>query len=137
MGIVFRGQHIASISGKSLPYSSYKEIIDAEQYPSVTLTKEKLDGVVTIRNNAFYRMYNLIAVEIPATVTMIGTNAFAQCSSLQQMTVLADTPPTLYGNNWSGVPSDCTIYVPAASVAAYKAADNWSDRADYIQAIPE
>ena len=46
-------------------------------------------------------------------------------------------PPTLSNKNaFSGIPNDCVIYVPAASVDAYKTATNWSNYASKIQAMP-
>lgn len=41
--------------------------------------------------------------------------------------VLPTTPPTLANTNaFTAIPADCIIYVPAASLAAYQAATNWS-----------
>lgn len=51
------------------------------------------------------------------------------------MTVKATTPPTLDFYAFRGCPIT-TIYVPAASVDAYKSADGWKDYANSIQAIP-
>ena len=50
------------------------------------------------------------------------------------MTVKAAIPPRLYSDP---IPTTIqTIYVPASSVDAYKAADKWKNYADKIQAIP-
>jgi hypothetical protein len=48
---------------------------------------------------------------------------------------LATTPPALSANALNDAHA-CPIYVPAASVDAYKAASVWRWFADYIQAIP-
>jgi hypothetical protein len=40
-------------------------------------------------------------------------------------------------NALSGCPATLPILVPAASVAAYKAAFGWSERAAYITALEE
>jgi len=40
------------------------------------------------------------------------------------------------GNNAFYATNNCPIYVPAASVNAYKTATNWKSYASRIQAIP-
>ena len=72
---------------------------------------------------------------IPNSVTSIGNNAFLNCSRLTSVTVNAATPPTL-GNRALSSTNNCPIYVPSASVNAYKAASNWIGYASRIQAIP-
>ena len=73
-------------------------------------------------------------ITIPDTVTEIGDIAFALCRQLESITCLAATPPALGTNAFSDV-AEFTIKVPAASVAAYKAATNWSSYADYIVGV--
>ena len=63
-------------------------------------------------------------------------NVFYNNSSCASLTIHADTPPTIDSNTITGLKADCVIYVPAASVGAYKAAQYWSARSAYIQAIP-
>lgn len=72
---------------------------------------------------------------IPSSVTQIGGMAFATANdALTEITCLATTPPYLvyqpFGNS-----TGFTIKVPSASVAAYKAATNWSDYADQIVGV--
>jgi hypothetical protein len=52
------------------------------------------------------------------------------------LTIHADTPPTIADDTFTALKADCIIYVPAASVDAYKAKQYWSARASYIQAMP-
>lgn len=63
-------------------------------------------------------------------------NTFKNNTSCASLTIHADTPPTIGNNTITGLKADCTIYVPAASVDAYKAKQYWSARAAYIQAKP-
>ena len=73
-------------------------------------------------------------ITIPDTVTEIGDNAFSYCDQLASITCLPTTPPTL-GSNVFFLDTRFVIKVPAASVAAYKAATNWSSYADYIVGV--
>ena len=72
---------------------------------------------------------------IPDTVIKIGEMAFSYCQQLASITCLAATPPVLGPNAFSSETAGFTIKVPAASVAAYKAATNWSSYADYIVGV--
>ena len=90
-----------------------------------------------IENSAFYGCISLMSVIIPDKVTNIKPGAFSGCVTLTSITSENITPPKVSSNTFTDVPTDCLIYVPFDSVDTYKAADNWSTRADYIQAIPE
>lgn len=91
----------------------------------------------TIRQSAFIKNNGLRITEltIPASVTSIGDYAFGSNNASQMaLTVLPTTPPTL-GKNVFTLAAGSVIKVPAASVAAYKAADGWKDYANYIVAM--
>ena len=94
-------------------------------------------NITSIGQYAFSGCTSLESVDIAASVTSIGAYAFSANTSLKSLTVRATTPPTLLVSSLSNVPADCAIYVPADSVDAYKAADNWSTRATYIEAIED
>ena len=74
-------------------------------------------------------------ITIPDTVTEIGGRAFFFCRKLESITCLAATPPALGIDAFSSDTAGFTIKVPAASVAAYKAADGWKDYANYIVGV--
>ncbi|WP_151724418.1 leucine-rich repeat domain-containing protein [Acinetobacter ursingii] len=92
-------------------------------------------GVTIIPIGMFYQCASLEKISIPATVTEIQGLAFASCSKLSVITVLATTPPVITSDSLQSIKSTCIIKVPAASVAAYKAAPNWSAFASRIKAI--
>ena len=93
------------------------------------------DGTERIRYSGFEGYTSLTSVTIPASVTYIGERAFGGCTSLQSITCKSATPPTLpYTMSTTGAfynTNNCPIYVPAASVDAYKTA--WSHYASRIQ----
>lgn len=95
------------------------------------------DTVETIGNGAFESCNSLSSVTIGSGVTSIGNAAFAKSTGetqLSNITILAETPPTIATNTFGG--SNCQIYVPVQSVNTYKTAQHWSSMASRIQAIP-
>ena len=94
------------------------------------------DTVETIGNGAFSSgIAKLTEITIPASVTSIEDYAFDQNESMYTITCLAATPPTLGRNALIMDTATTTIKVPAASVAAYKAAAGWNIWADIIVAM--
>ena len=78
----------------------------------------------------------MTSVTIPNSVTSIGQQAFAYCSTLTSVTVEATTPPTLGSDAFSNNASGRKIYVPSESVSSYQAASGWSTYASDIEAKP-
>lgn len=94
------------------------------QIKEITLS----DFTIYIYKEAFKNCYGIKEITIPARVTEIQTEAFNGCINLKTMTILAQTPPTL---GTSAIPTTIkTIYIPAGTIEAYKAAANWSSFAD-------
>lgn len=78
----------------------------------------------------------LTTVILPDTITAIGNYAFDYCIYLTSLTCNATTPPTLGTDALKQTHNNLVIYVPSASVEAYKSATGWSTYASKIQAIP-
>ncbi len=103
-------------------------------FSGCTNLKEVIVGesVVFISAKSFQNCTSLETITLPARVNTISTNAFNGCTNLKEIIILAPNPPKLESNAFNGVPENCIIKVLADSVEAYKAATNWSIRADYI-----
>ena len=115
--------------------SSVTYIGDSAFYDCYSLTGITIPNSVTsIEHYTFYDCYSLTGITIPSSVTTIDHYAFADCYSLTSITVEATTPPSL-GSGVFDNTNNCPIYVPAASVNAYKSASGWSTYASRIQAI--
>ena len=91
------------------------------------------NSVASIGAYAFYNCTSLTSVTIPDSVTSIEERAFRYCSSLKEVYCKPTTPPSLGDYVFDDNASDRKIYVPTASVDAYKAAANWSEYASAIE----
>lgn len=96
----------------------------AQMLPEITLP----ESLEYIGENAFAYCTGLTSLTIPANVKSIGEAAFIGCTGLKSITCQATTPPTLE-YFWNGVFADVDkttpLYVPEASIDAYKSADQW------------
>lgn len=90
------------------------------------------DTVTTIGNSAFSGLTSLVSVSLGTGVTSLGSQCFSNCVSLGILRIKATTPPTIAADTFSGLPADCTIYVPSASLATYQGATNWSTYASQM-----
>ena len=113
--------------------------IDGSAFDNCTgLTSVTIPNSVTkLGDSAFYMCSGLTSVTIPNSVTEIGNLAFSNCNSIRVFTSLNETPPTVsLENTFKGIPTDCTLYVPQASIDAYKQAFGWA-RFTNIEAIKD
>lgn len=104
-------------------------------------------GFKYLNKEVFKGCTSLKGITFPATTERYLSDAFAGCTSLQWVSVEAETPVAPY-TNYSGTTfspegafdasflTDGTLYVPDASVDAYKAADGWKEFAN-IKGISE
>lgn len=104
-------------------------LYDNEFYGCTNLQEVKLgDGVKQIGNWAFSGCAKLNSFTFGSGLESIGKEAFSDCTSLTKLVSEALVPPTCGSqalediNKW-----DCTLYVPAASIADYQSADQWKD----------
>ena len=113
--------------------SSVTTIEEMAFYGCKGLTSVTIPSNVTkIGYFAFYNCSGLTSITIPSKVTSIGESAFWYCTELASIYCKPTTPPELSRSVFNGIPSDAKIYVPSASVSAYKSADRWSNYASKI-----
>ena len=92
------------------------------------------EGLTEIAAYAFAWCSNLTKISLPESLDNIGTFAFGECTGLTEMTVLATTPPTVGSMAFNSVRRTIPVYVPAASLATYQAAEVWKEFTN-LQAI--
>lgn len=99
------------------------------QYPSAKADTDYSipDGVTKIEDWAFYDCNKLTVMTIPSSVATIGEYALNFCTGLTELFVHAKTPPTVGTNAFINVNLAIPVYVPAASLDAYKAANIWQE----------
>lgn len=112
---------------KEIPFVSFKgcnsleEIIVPEGYES-------------IGGEAFLSCAKVKKVDLPSTLATIGSSAFGT-SAPDVIIVRAEVPPTVTNLNYYLFSPNCletaTVYVPAASIDAYKAAGMWEYFTNY------
>ena len=93
--------------------------------------------VTSITTNTFYGCNRLGSVIFPSTFLAInGNTAFAGIYNLYELVFNSITPPSLSNTTvFQDMTPICKIYVPDASVNAYKTATNWSTYSSYITGI--
>ncbi len=85
------------------------------------------NGVLEIRDRAFNGCYSLVSITIPNSVEVIYYDVFRDCYGMAHYYVYCTTPPLIPDEDvFAGIPADCVIHVPAASLSIYQSATNWS-----------
>lgn len=130
----FQGSGLSSITMPNTVTTVGTDVFkDCTHLASVKLSS----GFSTLQGSMFSGCTGLTTVTIPSTITNIASRCFSGCTGLQSIICLGTTPPTLQNTNAFSNTNDCPIYVPAASVDTYKAADNWRNYASRIVAIAQ
>lgn len=65
------------------------------------------------------------------TINSLGDNGFRHCHGLGEIHFKTATPPSVSTDTFTGIPTDCIIYVPQGSLAAYTSARNYPDPNTY------
>lgn len=100
--------------------------------PGTTYTVPK--SVTCIGESAFGQCTALKELTLSENVSKIESYAFEDFAAITKMTVLATVPPTAETSAFKYFNLDTPVFVPAASLAVYKAADGWKEFTN-LQAI--
>ena len=101
---------------------------DCSSLASITIPS----GVTSIFDHAFEDCHSLASIMIPSGVTSIKTYAFYGCASFGEIHFKPSTPPTVSSSNaFTGIPTDCIIYVPTGKLTAYTSASYYPSSSTY------
>lgn len=87
------------------------------------------EGVTSIPEGAFEKCTALKSINIPASVTTIGSFAFSEDPSLEVMKVAWEEPLSFQNPEYvfkSSYPEDVKLYVPAGSLESYSVSSVWA-----------
>lgn len=84
-----------------------------------------------------FRNCKLTSIDLGADTTTIAAYAFQNNTALNAFICRATTPPSLGNANAFSNTNNCPIYVPDASVEAYKTGTNWNSYTSRIKPLSE
>lgn len=127
------------------PYSSsgliylplYKYTILSTEYCSNLNEIEYNQYITSIPSNGLTDNKSLKKLELPPSLTTIGSNAFNGCFILNTIIIRAITPPSIGSTIFPYNNVALRIYVPDISLNDYKTATNWVTYSDYIYPLSE
>ncbi|MBR5728885.1 MAG: leucine-rich repeat protein [Prevotella sp.] len=94
------------------------------------------NSVTQIAQDAFHDCSGLTSVTIGSSVLRILGMAFANCSNLEEVYCIAENVPVLFSPFQNCHLENITLYVPAASLDAYRNAEQWKDFGNIV-ALPD
>lgn len=116
------GYNTTVADGAMFSQSGIRKVILPEGYTAVG---------VNFCNNA----QNCVLIDLPSTMKSIANGIIWEVNNKVTIVCRAITPPTLDGFGYNGYAK--AIYVPDASVDAYKAASGWSKQSNKIYPLSQ
>ena len=93
------------------------------------------NSLKTVGGGCVANCSQLLKLKFGTGVTSMAAQVILGCTTLQEFTIMALTPPTITANTLQGIPTSCVIKVPSASLTAYQAAQYWSSYASKMVGI--
>ena len=112
--------------------NSVKEI-GSHAFSWCFLTDITLPSVLEVIEEGAFESTDLQSVTLPASLKTIGEKAFNDCPQLTKVTVQNSQPLTLDGGDTFSNRTSATLYLPAGSKKAYKAAAVWKDFKETVE----
>ena len=124
----FLGAGSAAVSGS---------VKDLEIPVTVTGGDGTVFSITGISNDAFHHS-SISSLFIPASIKNIEDGAFANCSSLDSVTVLWRVPSNVETAEdcFDGISDEAVLYIPAGTKERYEAIDTWSGFSQIIESSP-
>ena len=113
--------------------NSVKEI-GSHAFSWCFLTDITLPSVLEVIEEGAFESTDLQSVTLPASLKTIGEKAFNDCPQLTKVTVQNSVPLELNGGETFSNRANITLYVPAGSKKAYKAASIWKEFKGIVEA---
>jgi hypothetical protein len=133
---VGQGAFQSCTSLKKVVMPSSCKTITKEAFAMSGVSDINLENVENIGIYAFSQCKSLSLADIGSSIISIGSYAFYKDSQLKKIIVRAATPPSMDGTAFKDV-ADFLIYVPDASLEAYKTATNWNQYSARIKPLSE
>lgn len=112
-GLTGEGPHTLVVKGELNDLSAITTALSSNKSAKVNLDLSKVSGLTVIGGpEAFSGCSGLTSISIPSSVTSIGNRAFDGCSGLEEVTMEANTPPTLGNWAFNGTAGNLQILVP-------------------------
>lgn len=104
-----------------------KQVYENEFFNCLNMTTIRLgEGVERIEPFGFQSCTGLLYFTFGSTLQSIGANGFSDCTNVAVITSHATTPPVCGEQALADINFwNCKLYVPAESLDAYAAADQW------------
>ena len=124
--------NIVTIEGEAFASNQFEYITDIGKVTKLVGSRSSndLDGTFSY-NEA------LLKAILPSTVTSVGAGTFSHCYSLREIVAPIETPPSVGNRAFYQDDALVGIYVPDASVDAYKEVNGWEALADRIKPLSE
>lgn len=95
------------------------------------------DGVISIGDSAFFGCALLGGgLSFPASITDIGSHAFANIATITRIEVRSSTPPTIQASTFASAALTTPIFVPCGAVLNYQTADCWENFTNMFELAP-
>lgn len=130
---LFANNHKLKYLGSNFGTGCFQECTSITQIPEGLFDHS---GMVEGFGNTFKGCSGLLSVKLPTTINDLGMETYRNCTSLQYIIASTETPQTI-GTYIFLNTNNCPIYVPDASIDAYKTATNWTTYADRIKLMSD
>lgn len=106
--------------------------------PEIVEINGKTYNVTEIGPQLAMNHTEITSLTIPKTIKNIAGGAFNGCNSLNEITINAVSPPALVSSSFaSAIKSTASVTVPAGTLAAYKADEQWSQFSNLVEVETE